>query len=84
MTSKLEINVSFPKKLATMKFYLKQREMLRCSMQNEIVDCLKSVFPQKRVQNEIVDCLKSVFPQKRVRLDFLHFWSFSVAMPVRT
>jgi hypothetical protein len=41
--------------------------MLRCSMQNETVDCLKNVFPQ----------------EKKVRLGFLHFWSFSVAMPVR-
>jgi hypothetical protein len=68
MTIKLEINVSFPKKLATMKMYLKQKQILRCSMQNEIVDCLKSVFPQ----------------EKKVRLGFLHFWSFSVAMPIST
>jgi hypothetical protein len=67
MAIKLEINVSFPKKIATMKIYLKQKQMLRCSMQNEIVDCLKSVLPQ----------------EKKVRLGFLHFWSFSVAVPVR-
>jgi hypothetical protein len=48
MTIKLEINVSFPKKLATMKIYLKQKQMLRCSLQNEIVDCLKSIFPQEK------------------------------------
>jgi hypothetical protein len=47
MTSKLEINVSFPKKLTTMKIYLKLKQMLCYSMQNEIVDCLKSVFPQE-------------------------------------
>jgi hypothetical protein len=51
-----------------MKIYLKQKQMLRCSMQNEIVDCLKSVFPQ----------------ETKVRLGFLHFWSFSAAVPVRT
>jgi hypothetical protein len=68
MTSKLKIDVSFPKKLGTMKIYLKQKQMLRCCKQNEIVDCLKSVFPQ----------------EKNIRLGFLHFWSFSVAMPVRT
>jgi hypothetical protein len=51
-----------------MKIYLKQKQMLRCSMQNETVDGLKSVFPQ----------------EKKVRLGFLHFWSFSVAMPVRS
>jgi hypothetical protein len=48
MTSKLEINVSFPNKLATMKIYLKQKQIIRCSMKNEIVDCLKSVFPQEK------------------------------------
>jgi hypothetical protein len=35
-----------------MKIYLKprlkQKQMLRCSMQNEIVDCLKSVLPQEK------------------------------------
>jgi hypothetical protein len=40
MTSKLEINVSFPKNLTTMKIYLKLKQMLRCSMKNEIVVCL--------------------------------------------
>jgi hypothetical protein len=58
----------FQKKLTTMKMYLKLKQILRCSMQNEIVDWLKSVFPQ----------------EKKMRLGFLHFWSFSVAMPVRT
>jgi hypothetical protein len=67
MTMKLEINV-FSKKIATMKIYLKQKQILRCSMQNELVDCMKNVFPQ----------------EKKVRLRFLHFWSFSVAVPVRT
>jgi hypothetical protein len=48
MSSKLEVNVSFPKKIATMEIYLKQKQLLRCSMQNEIVDCLKSVFLQEK------------------------------------
>jgi hypothetical protein len=51
-----------------MKIYLEQKQMLRCFMQNDIVYCLKSVFPQEKI----------------VRLGFSHFWSFSVAMPVRT
>jgi hypothetical protein len=63
MTSELKITVFVSKKLVTMKIYLKQKQLLRCSMKNEIVDCLKSVFPQ-------------------VRLGFLHFWSFSVPVPV--
>jgi hypothetical protein len=68
MTSKLKINVFVSKKLETIKIYLKQKQILRCSMKIEIVDCLKSVFPQ----------------EKKVRLGFLHFWSFSVAVPMRT
>jgi hypothetical protein len=50
-----------------MKISLKQKQIIRCSLKNEIVDCLKSVFPQ----------------EKKVRLGLLHFWSFSVAVPVK-
>jgi hypothetical protein len=68
MTSKLKINVFVSEKLETMKIYLKQKQILRCSMKIEIVGLLEK-------------CLSL---RKKVRLGFLYFWSFSVAVPVPT
>jgi hypothetical protein len=58
-----------------MKIYLKQKQILRCSMKNEIVDCLKSVFPQEKSEVRFFTLLVVQCGSASAYVNFYNFYT---------